>query len=118
MWPRFIDDGPRARAISGRASAVAHYLEQIAVGIEKIDAVVVTPIDRRGALDPRRRQPLARDGKIPRLHLERMMAAAQRMPDDRLARGVVERRPGNLEQRQVLAAAIQQNLVAETVDDR
>ena len=45
-----------------------------------------------------------------------MMTAAERVRDERFARGVVERRARHLEQRKVLAAAIEQNLVAETVN--
>jgi hypothetical protein len=44
------------------------------------------------------------------------MAAAQRMLDDGFARGLLDRRPHNLEQRKVLAAAIQQDLIAESVN--
>src|SRR5271170_58217 len=104
------------RAISPRRSAVTHHFKEIAVGIEKVDAIVVTPIDRRGALDSGGRQTLARAGKVARLHLERVMAAAERVPDDRFARGLLDRRPRNLEQCKVLAAAIQQDLIAESVD--
>src|SRR5271168_3530567 len=102
--------------ISGKRSAVAHHLEQVAVGIEKVDAIVIAPIDSRGTLDPSRCQALARAGKIVRLDLERVMTAAERVRDDRLARSLVERRPRNLEKREVLAAAIEQHLIAETVN--
>ncbi|MGA7870124.1 MAG: hypothetical protein WCA22_04420, partial [Candidatus Binatus sp.] len=63
-----------------------------------------------------RRQALACAGKIGRLHLERVMTAAERVADDRLARGGVERRPRHLEQRKILSTAIEQDLIAETVD--
>ncbi len=45
-----------------------------------------------------------------------MMTAAERMLDERFSRGVVERRARHLEQRKVLAPAIEQDLVAETVN--
>src|SRR5208282_3424 len=117
MGPEFIDDEPRTRGISARLSAVTHHLQQIAVGIEEIDAVVIAPIDRRRALDPGRRQPLPSVGKIAPRHPERMMSAAERVRDYRLARGGAQPGPGHLEQRKVLAAAIEQNLIAKTVDD-
>jgi hypothetical protein len=46
-----------------------------------------------------------------------MMTAAKRVRDDRLAGGGGERWPRHLEQREILAAAIEQNLIAETIDD-
>jgi hypothetical protein len=78
---------------------------------------MVAPIDWRGAFDTCRGEALARTSKIVRFHFERMMTPAKRMSDYRLTRGGVERRPRHLEQRKVLTAAIEQNLVAETVDD-
>src|SRR5258708_237639 len=108
---------PRTRAISDRPSAVTHHFEKVTVGIEKVNAVVIAPIDRCGALDSCRRKALERAGEIGRLHLERMMPAAERMRDYRLSCGVVERRTWHLEQRKVLAAAIEQYLIAKSVDD-
>ena len=46
------------------------------------------------------------------------MTAAERMPDELRALGRRERRPRHLEQREVLPAAIHQNLIAEAGDDR
>jgi hypothetical protein len=78
---------------------------------------VITPIDRRGALDASRREAFARNDEIARLHLERMMAVAERVCDERPPRGVIKRCARHLEESKVLAPAIEQNLVAETVDD-
>ena len=78
---------------------------------------MVTPVDGRGAFDACGSKTRARIGKIRGRHLERMMTAAERMTDYLLARGGIQRRPRHLEQRQVLTAAIEQNLIAETIDD-
>src|SRR3984957_7224853 len=104
MGPEFIDSEPRTRAISDRHSAVAHHLEQIAIGIEKINTVVIAPVDLRGAFDSGPRETFARDGKIARLHLERMMTAAERVRDERFSRGVCPRRSLHLEPGEALAA--------------
>ena len=45
------------------------------------------------------------------------MAAAERMPDDHWRAAAAERRSRHLEQREVLSAAIQQDLIAEAGDD-
>src|SRR5258708_32116475 len=101
MGPEFIDSEPRTRTISDRHSAVAHHLEQIAIGIEKINTVVIAPVDRRGTFDSGRRKTFARNGKIARLHLERMMTAAERARDERFSRGDVQQRSLHLAQRKV-----------------
>ena len=78
---------------------------------------MVTPVDGRGAFDACRRQARPGAGKIRVGHRERMMTAAERMTDYLLARGGVQRGPRHLEQRKVLTTAIEQNLIAETIDD-
>jgi hypothetical protein len=77
---------------------------------------VIAPIDRRGALDAGRREAFARTRKIAGRNLERMMTAAERVCDERLSRSVVHRYARNLEERKVLAPAIEQNLVAKAVN--
>src|SRR5581483_8884613 len=100
-----------------RSIAVAHHLEQVAVGIEKVHAVVIAPVDRRRALDARRGEPRGRGGEVGAAYAECVMAAAKRMLNARAALGRGKRRARDTEERKVLPAAIEQHLVAQVPDD-
>jgi hypothetical protein len=71
---------PAADARSA-ALAVCHDLEQVAVGIEKVEAVVVAPVDGLGRFDAGGCQTPRRGQKVRVVHAKGMVAAAERMRD-------------------------------------
>lgn len=58
---------------------IAHYLEQIAVEVEEVETVVVTPVDGLRAFHSRGSEPLSRDSEIGAAHAKGVMAPAERM---------------------------------------
>ena len=67
----------RARHLTGLP--VAHDLEQIAVGVKEVEAVVIAPIDRMSGLHASLGQALPGCGEIRTAHAKRVMTPAQRM---------------------------------------
>src|SRR5437867_7334005 len=72
----------RTPCASRRASfAVAHELEEVAVGVEEVQAVVVSPVDGRVEGDPARGKERLRGDEVRVGDLERVMRLAERVPD-------------------------------------
>jgi hypothetical protein len=94
-------------------SPVADDFEQITVGVEKIAAIMVTPIDRLGAFDSSLRQTLRGRSEIVRADAKSVMALAKRMANPGLARGRGQCRPLDTKKGQILVTAAQQNLITE-----
>src|SRR5712691_1236372 len=63
------------------AFAVAHDLEEVAVGVEEVQTVVVSPVDRRVEGDPTRGEKRLRGDEVRVGDLERVMRFAERAPD-------------------------------------
>lgn len=59
--------------------AIAHDLKQVAVQVEEVKTVVVSPVDGARAFHARRSEPLGRDREIGAAHAKGMMAPAKRM---------------------------------------
>src|SRR5438034_4282373 len=72
----------RTPCASRRASfAVAHELEEVAVGVEEVQTVVVSPVDGRVEGDPARGKERLRGDEVRVGDLERVMRLAERVPD-------------------------------------
>lgn len=74
---------------------------------------MIAPIDRRRSFNSGLRKTTRRGEKIGMADAKRMVASAQRMPDDLRALGCGQRRSRNFEERKILPSAIQQDLIAE-----
>src|SRR5438445_5696544 len=101
-----------------RDLAIANDFEQVAVGIEKISAVVIAPIDRRRNLHAGRGQAILRRREILVTDAKCMMSLTQWMSDALLSRGRIQLRTRYAKQREILITALHQNLIAEPRHDR
>jgi hypothetical protein len=91
--------------------------QEIAVRIEEIHAIVIAPIDIPGAFDPSLREAITRRLEIRPADAKRMMPPAQRMPDALPPLARWKCLAWNVEQREVLIAALQQRLIAQMRND-
>src|SRR5262249_36785382 len=102
-----------SRAFTFRA--VTHQLEQVPVGIEEVEAIVIAPVDRRMIWDAALREKCLGGLQAVPSVLEAMMALAERVPPlleiERPAIGPEEQRAGRL-------AAAHDDLVGQTHLDR
>jgi hypothetical protein len=99
------------------SSAITHDFQQVTVGVEKIEAIVIAPVDIFGAFDASCGQALTRRFEVGAADPKRMMALAQWMFDTVPPIADAERLAMDLEERQVLIAALQQRLMTEMGND-
>jgi hypothetical protein len=100
-----------------RASAIAHDFEQIAVEVQKIQAVMVAPIDCCRTFDTCLSEFLTRDFEIAAIHFERMMPFAQRVGDAIAALFRREWWSFHLEESKILRPALKQGLITQVGDN-
>lgn len=79
---------------------------------------MIAPIDGPGHFDAGRLEFVASRGERGGMERKGKVPFAEGMGYERLSFALGERRPLNLEQREILSAAIQQNLIAKPIDHR
>jgi hypothetical protein len=97
-------------------SAVRHNFEEVTVGIEKVNAVVVAPVDQTRTLHSSRRQISTRCSEILRTDPEGMMAPAEWMLNYLPTAGGIEGVSVDVKKREILLAALQKHLVTQVGD--